>query len=85
MTEARATNEQVQQKLDEKTGKIEIVFLKLTFSLSLSLSLFLFLIRRVIKAKGREGVDIVSILDTCCNTYLICIVWIVSLYVFVPL
>ena len=39
MTEARATNEQVQQKLDEKTGKIEIVFLKLTFSLSLSLSL----------------------------------------------
>ena len=83
MTEARATNEQVQQKLDEKTGKIEIVFLKLTFSLSLSL--FLFLIRRVIKAKGREGVDIVSILDTCCNTYLICIVWIISLCVFVPL
>ena len=38
MTEARATNEQVQQKLDEKTGKIEIVFLKLTFSLSLSFS-----------------------------------------------
>lgn len=60
MTEARATNEQVQQKLDEKTGKIEIIFfLKLTFSLSL----FLFLIRRVIKAKGREGDDIVSILD----------------------
>ena len=84
MTEARATNEQVQQKLDEKTGKIEIVFLKAYF-LSLSLSLSLFLIRGVIKAKGTEGVDIVSILDTCCNTYLICIVWIISLYVFVPL
>ena len=80
MTEARATNEQVQQKLDEKTGKIEIVFFKAYF-----LSLSLFLIRGVIKAKGTEGVDIVSILDTCCNTYLICIVWIISLYVFVPL
>ena len=39
MTEARATNEQVQQKLDEKTGKIEIIFFKAYFlSLSLSLS-----------------------------------------------